>query len=119
MPAATETVHIVDDDPAIRDSLHVLLEASNFTVRAHDSAAAFLAVAPELRGCVLTDVRMPGIDGLELQRRLNEHDMRLPVIVMTGQGDVPVAGRDEGGRCGFSGKAIEDEALLGAVRRAL
>jgi two-component system, LuxR family, response regulator FixJ len=120
MPAATETVHIVDDDPAIRDSLHVLLEASNFTVRAHDSAAAFLAVAPELRGCVLTDVRMPGIDGLELQRRLNEHDMRLPVIVMTGQGDVPVAvAAMKAGAVDFLEKPFEDEALLGAVRRAL
>jgi FixJ family two-component response regulator len=64
-----------------------------FAVRTHDSAAAFLAAASESGGCVLTDVRMPEIDGLELQQRLNDRGITLPVIVMTGQGDVPVAVR--------------------------
>ena len=120
MPGTTEMVHIVDDDAAIRDSLRVLLEASGFTVRGHESAAVFLAAAPGLGGCVLTDVRMPGMDGLELQRWLNEHGVRLPVIVMTGQADVPVAvAAMKAGAVDFLEKPFDDEALLGAVRRAL
>lgn len=120
MPDPTETVHIVDDDAAVRDSLRVLLEASGFTVRAHEDAAEFLAMAPEFGGCVLTDVRMPGIDGLELQRRLNEHGIGLPVIVMTGQADVPVAvAAMKAGAVDFLEKPFDDQALLGAVRRAL
>jgi two-component system response regulator FixJ len=117
----TETVHVVDDDEAVRDSLRVLLEASGFVVRTYDSAAVFLAAAaPALRGCALIDVRMPEIDGLELQQRLNKRGIRLPVIVMTGQGDIPVAVRAmKAGAVDFLEKPFNEGQLLGAVRRAL
>ncbi len=114
------TIHIVDDDPAICDSLRVLLEASGFAVRTYESAAAFLGAALEIGGCVLTDVRMPDIDGLELQKRLREAGSWLPVIVMTGQGDIPVAVRAmKAGAVDFLEKPFDDEMLLNAVRRAL
>jgi two-component system response regulator FixJ len=117
---AVDTVHVVDDDAAIRDSLRVLLESSGFIVRGHDSAKALLAAAPTLAGCVLTDVCMPEIDGLELQRRLKERNLRLPVIVMTGQGDIPIAVRAmKAGAVDFLEKPFEEEQLLSAVRRAL
>jgi two-component system, LuxR family, response regulator FixJ len=117
---STETVHVVDDDPAVRDSLLVLLGSAGFVVRTHESAQAFLALAPELRGCVLTDVRMPEIDGLELQQRLSECGAPLAVVVMTGQGDVPVAVRAmKAGAVDFLEKPFNDHELLDAVRRAL
>lgn len=118
---ATGTVHVVDDDPAIRDSLAMLLEASNLPVRAYDSASAFLAVAKGLRhGCVLTDVHMPGMDGLALQQQLADLDCTLPVIVMTGHGEVPMAVRAlKAGATDFLEKPFEDEPLLRAVRNAL
>lgn len=117
---ATEAVHVVDDDAAMRDSLCVLLQSSGFDVRTYDSAQAFLAAAPSLAGCVLTDVRMPEIDGLELQRHLRERGIRLPVIVMTGQGDVPIAVRAmKAGAVDFLEKPFQDTQLFDAVRRAL
>jgi two-component system, LuxR family, response regulator FixJ len=117
---ATGTVHVVDDDPAMRDSLRLLLEASGFTVRTHDSAGAFLTEAPASLGCVLTDVRMPEIDGLELQRRLHARRLPLPVIVMTGQGDIALAvNAMRGGAVDFLEKPFEADALIEAVGRAL
>jgi two-component system, LuxR family, response regulator FixJ len=114
------TVHVVDDDPAICDSLRVLLEASGFAVRTYRSAGAFLAEALALRGCVLTDVSMPDIDGLEMQKRLHDAGSWLPVIVMTGQADIPVAVRAmKAGAVDFLEKPFDDEKLLNAVRRAL
>ena len=90
--AADGVVHVIDDDADVRQSLAFLLSTAGLAVRVHDSAVAFLKVLPEVKdGCVVTDVRMPGIDGLELQRRLGELELRLPVIVMTGHGDVPLA----------------------------
>lgn len=118
--SSPETVHVVDDDPAVRDSLRLLLESVGFAVCTHDTAQAFLALAPELRGCVLTDVRMPEIDGLELQKRLTECGAPLAVVVMTGQGDVPVAVRAmKAGAVDFLEKPFNDQELLDAVRRAL
>jgi two-component system, LuxR family, response regulator FixJ len=114
------TVYIVDDDAAVCDSLRVLLEACGFAVRTYGGADAFLAAVAELWGCVLTDVRMPHIDGLELQKRLREAGSRLPVIVMTGQGDIPAAvNAMKAGAVDFLEKPFDDETLLGAVRRAL
>lgn len=113
-------VHVVDDDMAIRDSIRFLLEASGFAVRTHASANAVLAVAASLTGCLLTDVRMPTIDGLELQRRLNEQGVRLPVIVMTGAGDIPIAVQAmKAGAVDFLEKPIDEARLLAAVHRAL
>jgi two-component system response regulator FixJ len=113
-------VHVVDDDAAVRDSLRFLLQASGFSVCTHASAEAFLAVAADVAGCVLTDVRMPEMDGLEMQRRLNERGVRLPVIMMTGQADVPVAVRAmKAGAVDFLEKPVDDALLVDAVGRAL
>ncbi len=117
--SATSTVHIVDDDAAMRDSLRMLLEAFGFTVRAHASAIAFLAERPEGPGCVLTDVRMPDMDGIELLHRLHVQGTRLPVIVMTGQGDIAIAVRAmKEGAVDFLEKPFDDEQLFEAIGRA-
>ena len=118
---AAAAVHVVDDDEAVRHSLAFLFESAGLPVRAYESAAAFLLAAPGLAaGCVVTDVRMPGMDGLALQRRLAETGVRLPVIVMTGHGDVPVAVQAlKAGATDFIEKPFDDDALLAAVRAAL
>src|SRR5690606_29204985 len=85
-------VHVVDDDTAIRDSLSFLLDTADIVSRTYESAAALLARADRLEpGCILTDVRMPEMNGLEMVRRLGEIGVRHPVIVMTGHADVPLA----------------------------
>jgi len=117
---AMNSVHVVDDDAAIRDSLRVLLASAGLPVQTYDSAAAFLAAAAGLAGCVLTDVRMPEMDGLELQQRLSERDIRLPVIIMTGQGDIHLAVQAmKAGAVDFLEKPFDDAMLLDAVHRAL
>ena len=117
----TEVVHVIDDDADVRQSLAFLLTASGFTVRVHESAVTFLTVLPEAtEGCVITDVRMPQMNGLELQRRLGELKAGLPVIVMTGHGDVPLAVEAmKAGAVDFIEKPFDDEVLLSAVRAAL
>lgn len=114
-------VHVVDDDPAIRDSLAFLLDTAGLASRTYDSAAALLAHADGLApGCVVTDVRMPDMNGLEMVRRLSEMGVRHPVIVMTGHADVPLA--IEAVRAGvkdFIEKPFDDEALLSSIRSAL
>ena len=119
--AADGVVHVIDDDADVRQSLAFLLSTAGFAVRVHDSAVAFLKVLPEVKdGCVVTDVRMPGIDGLELQRRLGELERRLPVIVMTGHGDVPLAVEAmKAGAVDFIEKPFDDEVMLSAIRTAL
>jgi two-component system response regulator FixJ len=118
--AALPMIHVVDDDEAIRDSLRILLESSGHAVRTYPSAALFLEGAGATLGCVLTDVRMPDMDGLALQRRLNERGLHLPVIVMTGQGDIAVAVRAmKEGALDFLEKPFDDDDLLAAVARAL
>ncbi|HVC61541.1 MAG TPA: response regulator FixJ [Acetobacteraceae bacterium] len=115
-------VHVVDDDPGVRDSLAFLLQAAGLAVRTYDSAAAFLAVAPGLAsGCVLTDVRMPGgMDGLALQRHLAALGGSLEVVVMTGHGDVPVAVEAlKAGARDFMEKPFDEDRLLTVVREAL
>jgi two-component system response regulator FixJ len=98
----------------------MLLESSGFAVCTHDRAEAFLSGVESLSGCVLTDLRMPGIDGLELQRRLRERGIQVPVIVMTGVGDVGIAVRAmKTGAIDFLEKPFADEALFDAVGRAL
>jgi two-component system, LuxR family, response regulator FixJ len=119
--AADGVVHVIDDDADVRQSLAFLLSTAGLAVRVHDSAVAFLKVLPEIKdGCVVTDVRMPGIDGLELQRRLGELEKRLPVIVMTGHGDVPLAVEAmKAGAVDFIEKPFDDEVMLSAIRAAL
>ena len=116
----TATVHVVDDDEAIRDSLRFMLESEGLAVRTYESAAALLGADLPPAGCVLTDFQMPGMDGLELQARLAARDIHLPVIVMTAHGDVPVAVRAmKAGAVDFLEKPFGDRQLLDAVNRAL
>jgi two-component system, LuxR family, response regulator FixJ len=122
--SSTGTVHVVDDDAAMRDSLRMLLEVSGYIVHTHDSGVLFLTEAARRDakgpGCVLTDVRMPEMDGLELLRRLRVLGVRLPVIVMTGQGDIAIAVQAmKAGAVDFLEKPFADDTLFGAVRHAL
>ena len=114
-------VHVVDDDSAMRDSLSFLLETTDIAARTYESALALLDRADRLEpGCILTDVRMPEMNGLEMVRRLSELGVRHPVIVMTGHADVPLA--IEAMRAGvkdFIEKTFDDEALLSSIRSAL
>jgi two-component system response regulator FixJ len=119
--AEAPMVHVVDDDASVRDSLALLLESAGFSVRTYDSAMAFLESASDhTAGCVLTDVQMPELNGLELQRRMGELGIRLPVIVMTGHGDVPIAVEAlKAGAMDFLEKPFEEPHLLAAVASAI
>ncbi|MDR6288153.1 MULTISPECIES: response regulator FixJ [Inquilinus] len=119
--AEAAIVHVIDDDEAIRLSLSFLLETAGFQVKVYDSALAFLD-RPDLprSGCVVTDVRMPDMDGLTLQRTMIERKVMLPVIVMTGHGDVPVAVQAlKAGAADFIEKPFDDELLIRAIHAAL
>ena len=115
------TVHIIDDDDDVRDSLAFLLDTAGLHVEAYASAPAFLAALPSgPRGCVVTDARMPDMTGLELLKRLKAEKLALPVIVMTGHGDVPLAVEAmKAGAADFIEKPFDDEVLLAAVEAAL
>jgi two-component system, LuxR family, response regulator FixJ len=114
-------VYVIDDDPAMRDSLDFLLGSGGFSVRVFDSAQVFLDELAKLEpGCVVTDVRMPGIDGMELLRRMRSGARKLPVIVMTGHGDVPLAVEAmKLGALDFLEKPFEDDRLIGMIETAL
>jgi two-component system response regulator FixJ len=118
---ASGVVHVIDDDADVRQSLAFLLSAAGMAVQVHESAVAFLKALPEIpEGCLVTDIRMPGMDGLELQRRLREMKAGLPVIVMTGHGEVPLAVQAmKTGAIDFIEKPFDDEVLLSAIRSAL
>ena len=118
MPSDKALVHVIDDDEAMRDSLAFLLRSVGLDVQTHESAAAFLDLAPKVEaGCVITDVRMPGVSGIDLLRRLRELKFGVPVIVITGHGDVPLAVEAmKIGAADFIEKPFDDEALLQAVR---
>jgi two-component system response regulator FixJ len=117
----TGVVHIVDDDSALRESLEFLLGAAGFQTRAYESAADLLARVSELEpGCVLTDVRMPGMNGLELAAKLRELGVADPVIVLTGHADVPLAVEAmKGGVADFLEKPVRDEVLIASIRSVL
>jgi two-component system response regulator FixJ len=121
MPSDVAVVHVVDDDEAMRQSLSFLLRTANIEARTYESAADFLRALPQLApGCVVTDVRMPGMNGLELLRHLRGLAVALPVIVITGHGDVALAVEAmKSGAIDFIEKPIDDEVLLSAVRGAL
>jgi two-component system, LuxR family, response regulator FixJ len=121
MPSDKGIVHVIDDDEALRESLAFLLRTARIEVRTYESAGAFLDALPETRGsCVITDVRMPGISGIDLLRRLQELKIGVPVIVITGHGDVPVAVEAmKIGAMDFLEKPFDDEVLLASVRSAL
>jgi len=114
-------VHLIDDDEDVRESLSFLLEAAGMTVRGYESAAAFFDAAPELGcGCVISDVRMPGISGTELLAKLKELEIAVPVIVITGHGDVPLAVEAmKLGAFDFIEKPFDDERIIAAVEAAL
>ena len=120
MPSS-QVVHVIDDDVAVRQSLAFLLSTEGFAVRVYDSAIAFLKELPQSQmGCVVTDIRMPDMSGLDLQRHLRETKSGFPVIVITGHGDVPLAVEAmKAGAVDFIEKPFEDEVLLSAIRVAL
>jgi two-component system, LuxR family, response regulator FixJ len=114
-------VHVIDDDDAARDALRFMLEAAGVRVHTYESASEFLTgLAKAEPGCVITDVRMPEITGIELLERLKSTDDRFPVIVITGHGDIPLAVEAmKLGAADFFEKPYDDEALLAAVQSAL
>lgn len=115
------TIHVIDDDQGVRDSLDYMLEAASMSVKTYGSADDFLAQLNSLdRGCIVTDVRMPGLNGLELIRILAKRGAPHPVIVITGHGDVAMAVEAmRAGAFDFLEKPFEDQALLGSIRLAL
>ena len=117
----SKIVHVVDDDADVRQALAFLLDTAGYTVRVHESALAFLEVLSEVKGgCVVTDIRMPGMDGLELQRRLRAQAVGLPVIVITGHGDIALAVEAmKAGAVDFIEKPFDDDTLLNAIHFAL
>jgi len=121
MPSETGMVHIIDDDDGLRESLAFLLRTARIEVESFASATAFLDALPDTRlSCVITDVRMPGLSGIDLLRRLRELKIEVPVIVITGHGDVPLAVEAmKVGATDFLEKPFDDEVLLASVRSAL
>jgi two-component system response regulator FixJ len=116
-------VHVIDDDEAARDSLKFLVECAGHTVRGYDSATGFLAsieggdLAP---GCIVTDVRMPRMTGVELVEKLHQLGIREPIIVITGHADVPMAIQAmKAGVCDFIEKPFSDDTILTAIDAAL
>lgn len=114
-------VHLVDDDEAIRRSVGFALKTSGFQVRSYENGVEILKSAPDLEpGCILLDIRMPGMDGLEVQEALKAKGVTLPVIIMTGHGDVNLAVRAmKAGALDFIEKPFEKAVLLGAVEHAM
>lgn len=115
------TVYLVEDEPGMLKALSRLLGASGFKVSGFHSAADFLKHFPEdANGCLVLDVAMPGMDGMELQRRLNESGNPIPIVFLTGHGDIPMSVRAiKSGAVDFLTKPVHDEKLLAAVRSAL
>ena len=121
MSNSASTIFIVDDDTQVRQALALLMESVGLQVQTFPSADAYLEnFDPESPGCLILDVRMPGMSGLELQARLAAEIMHPPVIVITGHGDVPMAVRAvQAGAVDFIEKPFNDQALLDSVHRAL
>ena len=120
-PAAARAVHIIDDDQALRDSLAFLLRSAQLEVRSFDSAKTFLDTLPNASvGCVITDIRMPDMSGIDLLRRIKELKVGVPVIVITGHGDVALAVEAmKIGAADFFEKPFNDDQLVASVRAAL
>jgi two-component system, LuxR family, response regulator FixJ len=121
MPSENATVHIIDDDDALRESLAFLLSTARIAVATYPSAAAFMEAIPGAKvSCVITDVRMPGMSGIDLLKRLREMKIDVPVIVITGHGDVPLAVEAmKIGAIDFLEKPFDDEILLASVKAAI
>ncbi|MBI5263781.1 MAG: response regulator transcription factor FixJ [Bradyrhizobium sp.] len=114
-------VYVIDDDEAMRDSLNFLLDSSGFEVTLFENAQGFLDALPGLDfGCVVSDVRMPGIDGIELLKRLKAEGSRFPIVMMTGHGDVPLAvDAMKLGAVDFLEKPFEDDRLTAMLDQAI
>ncbi|MDF2984381.1 MAG: fixJ [Devosia sp.] len=121
MNSANVVVHIVDDEESVRSSLAFLLDVSGFAVRTHATAQSFLEVAGGIRnGCLVTDLRMPDIDGVELLRRLRTSCHLMPSIVVTGHGDVQMAVEAmKNGAIDFIEKPFSNETIIESIRRAV
>lgn len=115
------TVYVVDDDAAFCDSLRFLIESVNLRVQTFASADEFLAAfSPEMVGCLVLDLRMPGMSGLELQEELSKRGSRIPIIIITAHGDVPTAVQAmRGGAIDFMPKPFSDQALLDRIHQAI
>jgi len=114
-------VYVIDDDAAMRDSLNFLLDSAGFNVTLFDNPTKFLDQLPHLVfGCVVSDVRMPNIDGIELLKRLRTMKCRFPIVIITGHGDVPVAVEAmKLGAIDFLEKPFEDDRLIGMIEAAI
>jgi len=114
-------VYVIDDDEAMRDSLNFLLDAANYEVTLFDSAVKFLDAVPGLEfGCVVSDVRMPGLDGMELLKRMKAAHSAFPIVIMTGHGDVPLAVEAmKLGAVDFLEKPFEDDRLIAMIEMAI
>lgn len=121
MSELKQTIHVVDDDEAMRDSMSWLLEGEGYRVACFASGESFLqARHDQMRGCLVLDVRMPEMSGLELHEKLDALGSQLPIIFVTGHGDVPMAvGALQRGACDFIEKPFHNEDLLSRIRRAL
>jgi two-component system response regulator FixJ len=114
-------VYVIDDDEAMRDSLNFLLDTANFEVTLFETALAFLEALPSLEfGCVVSDVRMPGLDGIELLKRMKADNSTFPILIMTGHGDVPLAVEAmKLGAVDFLEKPFEDDRLVAMIETAI
>lgn len=121
MSALIATVYIVDDDPAVRDSLALMIGQESLAVQSFDSAEAFLATCnPECCGCAIIDIRMSGMDGMQLQETLSERGILLPIIFLTGHGDIPMSVRAiKAGAIDFLTKPVTRDKLLASVCAAI
>ena len=121
MTDTQQTVYVVEDDEAVRDSLELLLKSDGKPVKTYDNANAFLKdYSEKMAGCIVLDIRMPGMDGMELQKKLNEKHSILPIIFVTGHGDVPMAvDAMKEGAVDFIQKPYREEALLQKIEAAL
>lgn len=121
MKSAEATVFIVDDDPAIRDSLTLMISQENIMVKGFESANTFLAsIQPEHFGCAIIDIRMPEMNGMQLQETLCQRNIQLPVIFLTGHGDIPMSVRAiKAGAVDFLTKPVTREKLMASVRSAI
>jgi two-component system response regulator FixJ len=119
--AAEPVVHVIDDDDSAREALGFLIDCAGFEVRSYESAVSFLEALPGIEhGCIVTDVRMPELTGVELIERLKALGVEDPVIVITGHADVPMAIQAmKAGVADFLEKPFSDDAILGAIRAAL
>lgn len=121
MPSEQRIVHVIDDDEGLRESLTFLLRTAEIEVQSYPSAVAFLDALPDIgASCIITDVRMPGLSGIDLLRRLKELKIGVPVIVITGHGDIALAVEAmKIGAIDFLEKPFDDEMLLASVQSAL